>query len=98
MKLDPPEIYSTSRPKKIRIDRYEKKRILDPRFTDKPNPSKHIKDYSFLYSKNTLDSLRAREERNRLENELVKRGKQKFYMKKKHKKDINKKNSTKEND
>lgn len=61
----------------------KKDSVADPRFTDKPSTSRHIKNYAFLYSKDMLKTLRKREERSRLENELVKSGKKKFYMTKK---------------
>lgn len=71
--------------KKKRSERErEVKEIFDPRFIDKPNVSKHLKNYSFIYSKELLDKLNNREERSRLESELVSKGKKKFFMKKKH--------------
>lgn len=81
---DAPIVCSNEKPKKTR----KVKKLTDPRFNEKPNKSKHLKNYSFLYPKEMIENLKKREERSRLENELVKMGKKKFYMKKKHLKEL----------
>lgn len=86
---DKPTVCSNEK-KKSQRDRYENRRIHDPRFFDKPNTNKHIKDYAFLYPKKMVKKIYDREERNKLEEELVRKGKKKFFMNKKHLKEIEK--------
>lgn len=89
---DPPHIFSNQKQKKKRSERdRQTHEILDPRFIDTPNVSKHIKNYSFIYPKEMVETLKNREERFRLESELVQRGKKKFYMSKKHLKALERK-------
>lgn len=79
---DKPLIFSNKKKSK------KEKCMTDPRFTDKPSTSRHVKNYAFLYGKDMVKTLRRREERSRLENELVKSGKKKFYMTKKQLKSL----------
>ncbi|EPR77854.1 hypothetical protein SLOPH_2732 [Spraguea lophii 42_110] len=57
--------------------------IEDPRFHAKCNYTKHYKDYGFLYPKEVTQKLKERFIRRSKEDKKVKKGKKRFYVKKK---------------